>query len=166
MRVDLFCNIAVLIHIRCCLLYTSQFYQFINALIAVSVFPFLALPLMITIFMRVSSNFRFEMCIRDRKKRKIQFVQQEQYMKYVVSEVWCTMKLKFMLGWHLFFCVHISNSRIFSYQIVIQLSLIHIWYFQTGLYCSNRNCMLFYFKKQNSAIFIMGSESKHKSWCT
>ena len=32
---------------------------FINALIAVSVFPFLALPLMITIFMRVSSNFRF-----------------------------------------------------------------------------------------------------------
>ena len=32
---------------------------FINALIAVSVFPFLALPLMITIFMRVSSKFRF-----------------------------------------------------------------------------------------------------------
>ena len=32
---------------------------FINALIAASVFPFLALPLMITIFMRVSSNFRF-----------------------------------------------------------------------------------------------------------
>ena len=31
---------------------------FINALIAVSVFPFLALPLMITIFMRVSSNFQ------------------------------------------------------------------------------------------------------------
>ena len=32
---------------------------FINALIAANVFPFLALPLMITIFMRVSSNFRF-----------------------------------------------------------------------------------------------------------
>jgi hypothetical protein len=32
-------------------------------LIAVSVFPFLALPLMITIFMRVSSNFRFSVLL-------------------------------------------------------------------------------------------------------
>ena len=36
---------------------------FINALIAVNVFPFLALPLMITIFMRVSSNFRFSVLL-------------------------------------------------------------------------------------------------------